>query len=105
MSEEKFTPGEWEIEEKEMSCGSMFRYGFQVVCWGKHRRIAYMETGSLGDKEEMQANAHLIAAAPDMYRVLSGICFEKSARCCNYAPESCEVCSIRKALKKARGEE
>lgn len=41
----------------------------------------------------------------EMYRVLSGICFEKSARICDYAPENCKVCSINKALKKARGEE
>lgn len=40
----------------------------------------------------------------EMYRVLSGICFEKSARICDYAPESCKVCAINKALKKARGE-
>ena len=31
-------------------------------------------------------------------RVLFGICLEKSARICNYAPESCKVCSIKKAL-------
>ena len=36
----KFTPGKWEIKEKEMGCGTLFRYGFQVVCWEKRRRIA-----------------------------------------------------------------
>ena len=34
-------------------------------------------------------------------RVLSGICFEKSARICKYAPESCKVCKIKEALNNA----
>ena len=95
---EKFTPGEWEIEEKEMSCGSMFRYGFQVVCWGKHRRIAYMETGSLGDKEEMQANAYLIAAAPEMYECICDALTDLEM------PEGMRR-HFEAVLKKARGEE
>lgn len=32
-------------------------------------------------------------------KVLSGICFEKSAMICKFAPESCKVCQIKKALK------
>lgn len=101
MSSEKFTPGEWEIEEKEMGCGTLFRYGFQVVCWEKRRRIAYMETCSLGDKEEMQANAALIAAAPEMYKVLSRECV-----ICEMKNPGviCDFCRIGEVLKKARGE-
>jgi hypothetical protein len=55
------------------------------------------------DHTEIRANAALIAAAPDMYLVLSGICLMQSAQICKAAPESCKVCQIRKALKKARG--
>ena len=51
------------------------------------------------------ANAALIAAAPEMFTVLAGICQEKSAHICQYRPESCKVCQINKVLKKARGEQ
>lgn len=92
---EKFTPGEW-----------VTRPGNTTVLDKKGLPIAMVYRAEYyRSKEESFANAALIKTAPDMYRVLSGICFEKSARCCNYAPESCKVCSINKALKKARGEE
>jgi hypothetical protein len=87
MSNEKFTQGEWRAEITRV------RFPNGKMMWAEG-----------GDFDTLIANAHLIAAAPVMYRLLSGICGEKSARCCNYAPESCEVCSIRKVLKKARGE-
>ena len=52
----------------------------------------------------MEANGNLLKAAPDMFSVLAGICLEKSAKICQYAPESCKVCQIRKAMQKARAE-
>lgn len=103
MSSEKFTPGEWEIEEREMHIKDMHLLGFAIMT--KEHRICMCQTDDAENIPVMQANARLIAAAPDMCRVLQGICFEKSARICEYAPESCKVCAIRKALKKARGEE
>ena len=103
MSKEKFTPGEWEIEEREAHIRNTHMFAFAIMT--KEHRICMCQTDDDRNIPQMRTNAHLIAAAPDMYRVLSGICGEKSAQCCNYAPESCEVCSIRKALKKARGEE
>lgn len=105
MTNENFTQGEWEIEEKEMGCGTLFRYGFQVVCWEKRRRIAYMETCSLGDKEEMQANAAILKTAPKMYRKLEtvlALCegnLLRKTRCDILGQE------IRELLREARGEE
>lgn len=116
MSEEKFTPGEWEVETPVNGDELNFNDGYNYRIWGgpkKHRHgfALVLCNGRPGDTtypqhyfEEAKANAALIAAAPGMYRALSGICFEKSARICDYAPESCKVCSINKALKKARGE-
>lgn len=98
MSEEKFTLGNWKVSDQREIPN--MNYDYSIVDDGGWY-IAHIENCSL---EEQEANAHLIAAAPEMYRVLSGICFEKSARICNYAPESCKVCFINKALKKARGE-
>lgn len=91
MSNEKFTRGVWFVE-----CGNEVNTEQKNIC--RCIRLAM-------EPEEARANAALIAAAPDMYRVLSGICLEKSAQICKFAPESCEVCQIRKALKKARWEE
>ena len=51
-----------------------------------------------------EANANLIAAAPDMYEALECAC---DKYCIGYAGDSlvkCEDCIIRKALRKARGE-
>ena len=96
---EKFTPGPWE------HCIFGGEAGYPLIFEKKTGlRIASVFIQN-GDCENGIANATLVHAAPDMYRVLSGICFEKSARICNYAPESCKVCFINKALKKARGEE
>lgn len=95
MSKEKFTQGEW-----------VTRPGNTTVLDKNSNPIAMVYRADYyRTKEEAFANAAVIKAAPDMYRVLSGICWEKSAQCCNYAPESCKVCSIRKALEKARWEE
>lgn len=51
-----------------------------------------------------EANANLIAAAPDMYEALETVC-----GACVYVKlageKCCEYCVIRKALRKARGEE
>ena len=115
MSNEKFTPGEWVahlgiMEPTFVHTGKEDDYvdGETPVICELHHGIKKKHPGTCimdFDHTEMNANAALIAASPDMYRVLSGICWEKSARICNYAPESCKVCAIRKALKKARGEE
>ena len=99
MSKEKFTQGEWLIDSIGIEGPLYPVLRFSILCIPvKGEKL------NLSD-DAMRSNAALIAAAPEMYRVLSGICGEKSARCCNYAPESCNVCSIRKALAKARGAE
>lgn len=107
MSKEEFTPGDWkavvnEPLEDDFICDVYDEHNncicecFSREYWGNKKGIT---------EKQKEANMHLISAAPGMYRVLQGICFEKSARICNYAPESCGVCAIKKALKKARGEE
>lgn len=107
MNCKKFTPGPWEVVGHQIEAVGKFQ---DRRCTGygcNNNFICDLDDGEYheySDEEECAANAALIASAPDMYRVLSGICWEKSAQCCNYAPESCKVCSIRKALEKARGE-
>ena len=81
---EKFTPGEWFFEgENEVNTEQ------KNIC--RCIRLG-MET------EEMQANAHLIAAAPEMYRLLKQLHGTLSK-----VPVLQR--EIEKVLKKARGEE
>ena len=113
MSKEKFPQGEWRVEDfNEWDIAGVFivdKEDNPIAKMCERFVMTPMPGRNLSQlvesKEEQEAAAALIAAAPDMYRVLSGICWEKSAQICKYAPESCKVCSIRKALKKARGEE
>ena len=53
---EQFTPGEWEADNYEINCS-----GSRVAECGY--------SGAEPDEQEL-ANAHLIAAAPKMYRML-----------------------------------
>ena len=60
----KFTPGPWVA-----SFGHLIRvnpYGSESCIAGVHRRGRY--TGKQ-DEEQVIANAHLIAAAPDLFRL------------------------------------
>jgi hypothetical protein len=64
MSEPKFTPGPWEHSE----AGDYSDFdGASIVILGDDRRIAAVHcSGSEGE-----ANAHLIAASPDLYHALT----------------------------------
>lgn len=89
MSETKFTKGEWKVSGASISCkGSGYIAKALPV---------YM------DKQERTANAHLIAAAPEMYELLElaisyidGDSIEDFIY--NYK-------DIKKLLAKARGEQ
>lgn len=63
MSEAKFTEGEWKVEGTSMSMGASYRGNFFVTsnCFDGD-----IDNASL-------ANAHLIAAAPEMYELLKSI--------------------------------
>ena len=68
MSEPKWTPGPWRasVEEPPFRIGDCLQ-GQQI--WGRCR-IAFTERQNVGAAQEA-ANAHLIAAAPDLYEALS----------------------------------
>lgn len=105
MSNEKFTPGEWKMAMNKSRNGKGAIRGLSHCRIKNGKGVVVALAVPQKSRQEQIANTNLIAAAPEMYRVLSGICLEKSAQICKFAPESCEVCQIRKALKKARGEE
>lgn len=107
MDSHKFTPGPWYIKPSETIpspyCGitSSTRITILDTPDGQYKPrhvIAQVAKGNgRGD-----ANAALIAVAPEMYEQLKQHC----ALCMLMHPEceKCELCETRKVLKKARGE-
>ena len=69
MSETKFTEGEWELTESDSL------EGYLSIDAPGHREIATVVTSMIdGSKQdELTANAHLIVAAPELYKMLEFI--------------------------------
>ena len=97
MSEAKFTKGEWVADLS--SDGQI-----SILAGGEHLPVAdvevsyYPRTGELGEfscSDEQKANAHLIATAPEMYKMLDAI-----ASLMILPPEHV----LEQLLAKARGE-
>ncbi len=76
MSEEKFTQGKWVVKDKS-ELGKNETNNIVIMESKKKNRynaVPYACIGGFPDenaKEEIEANAYLIAAAPQMYRMLS----------------------------------
>lgn len=100
MSNEKFTQGEWRIVSNHHFCDIE----------SPSSRIASMCASGFGATAKNYADAHLIAAAPDMYRALRNI----AGRATSLVPDEsgiyksyltqAEVEAIHAALAKADGE-
>ena len=71
MSNEKFTQGEWEVEEREANIRGIHLYGFLIQT--KEHRICKCQTDNDRNIPVMRANAALIAAAPGMYAKLKTV--------------------------------
>lgn len=97
---EKFTRGEWEIEERSASFNGLRRFGFQVISPKERKRVCYSETDDERNIPEMRANAALIAAAPEMYDVL-----KRLVDLTDYAELVGVIHDAKAVLNKARGEE
>ena len=64
MADPKFTPGPWETDAP---------YDFVTQVWGRGGKVQVADLDIPGDSlcsEEQEANAHLIAAAPELYEAL-----------------------------------
>lgn len=108
MSKERFTPGPWYIKQSEeirspygsnVSSTRITILDAQEGQYQSRHVIAQVAKG----KGNGDANAALIAAAPEMYKDLERHC----ALCAMRLPEmeKCKLCETRKVLRKARGEE
>lgn len=100
----KHTPGQW---IHSLTCDPLHFHSLTTIIAGNVMSgmpQARIDVGGKADITELEANARLIAAAPDLYAVLSEL------------EESCEYWSeydvplgiverIKSALKRARGEQ
>ena len=118
MSESKHTPGPWKA-----TYDSQLRAAIEIYSTEDRIMVAVLpDRGTIEAMPEIEANANLIADAwqlpdlrreieelkainKDMYEALECVC---DRYCIGYAGDSlvkCEDCTIRKALRKARGAE
>ena len=99
MSEVKFTPGPWKAKYDPQ-----LRAAIEIYNTEDRVMVAVLpDRGTIEAMSEIEANANLIAAAPDLYEALETTCeycIGKEATDC-----PCERCITGKALRKARGEE
>ena len=99
MSKTKHTPGPWTA-----TYDSQLRALIEIYSIEDRILVAVLhDRGTVEAMPEIEANANLIAAAPDMYEALETTCeycIGKEATDC-----PCERCITGKALRKARGEE
>ena len=113
MSEVKFTKWQWSAHDKRPQCN-----GFSI--FAENQYVAFV--GDSDDNTDCKANAHLIAAAPEMYEMLEQLSSElrhaigevndmRKAKICGsdltppdlWDAESCYLAD--KLLAKARGEQ
>ncbi len=111
MSEAKFSKGPWAVSQ---SCTGSFDVVFNVDSLPTPcRNDEYLnftpvshsyEGENLFKGDTAKANAHLIAAAPEMYIELESICEVIKMGQSQNGPLSRYIDSIEKLLAKARGE-
>lgn len=105
MSKEKFTPGEWEVKflKTHLETTGMTIYSTQVIAPSAGYIISSIDTKDEKLLKMIQANAHLIAAAPEMYRLLEYLADGVRFGGLQHTDRSLAA-EIEKVLKKARGE-
>lgn len=107
MSDEKFTQGEWVAsmhrDEVAVYMGEAVNYPYEYYC----SDVWYCDSHWCENDETAIANAHLISAAPDMYRALRAIAsahFERKKGNVIIEISQAESDSMIAALQKAEGE-
>lgn len=95
MSETKFTKRQWDVCTKPKS----ENYALHVNCGDMMELTVITTAGDIShaDGIERKANAHLIAAAPEMYNLLQDV---MNSKCCTSEFSD----QISELLAKARGE-
>ena len=91
MSDDKFTPPPWSVSDKGELRGAVVAKDGKMVC---------DPSGAGRHEDEAEANARLIAAAPEMYYILDIIDTYHALKGVNNRWER----TISKLMKKVRGE-
>lgn len=91
MRETKWTPGPWEV--------ALDASGHPNIR-AQSRRVAYLDLR--GDLAAVDANARLVAAAPDLYEALDGLVSRLKQTCGDYHAQGIEI--AERALARARGD-
>ena len=95
MTSEKFTKGPWKA-----TYDSQLQAAIEIYNTEDRVMVAVLpDRGTIEAMPEIEANANLIASAPDLYEALETrceYCFGQEATCID--------CIVGKALRKARGE-
>ena len=104
MSKAKFTPGPWtQVPQSNGSVMIARRYETGNQSAPCKLRLVSNVLARRDTIKEDEANANLIAAAPEMYVMLRDSCIRllSFGLCCQ---EDCARCSTNNLLRKARGE-
>jgi hypothetical protein len=120
MNATKWTAGPWQIGSDFTTLAG----DRKTTLWGSdgNQAVTLIQSGLVKWEEQADANANLIAAAPELYAALQTMidymleshagelesCHEGDAEMAGEAPEACSYCQAiadaRAALAKARGE-
>lgn len=74
MAEPAHTPGPWDYQEVKTSCGRAFRIGAgEMLTSGVGGCIIYDDYPAFPRSNEREANARLIAAAPELLKALKAL--------------------------------
>lgn len=111
MSETKFTKGEWSLphfadEAVDCNCGSVLSEGYFGAIATVHidnGKCVSQGGNDCPPLEEAKANAHLIAAAPDLYAALEAL-QRRIVEADLWHGQEDELSAASAALAKARGE-
>ena len=100
MSEDKFTPPPWSVPSKGNLRGAVVAKDGQMVC---------DPSGAGRYEDEMDANARLIAAAPEMHKLLGRVeNYFQNRHIYGYGVEESVsadlLTKIKEVMKKVRGE-
>ena len=101
MREPKHTPGPWKanFDDYTKSVIDILNENKTVIAMVPDQEV-HQGDRTILSLEEIEANVHLIAAAPEMYEALEVFC----SYCFGCTDNECKICIYGQALRKARGE-
>ncbi len=103
-SEPKFTPGPFQVEAVSDAVRVFVRLA-KTNSVGKQKVIIARMAPPQLPESETWSNGCLFAAAPDLYAALSALDPGESLHVTHSPSSGCLICSGRRALAKARGEQ